>query len=597
MADRLQPLYALLVIDNFEQVVEAAGALANLLGQCPEIKCLVTSRCALRLRGEHEHVLLPLPLPPPGIGGVSELMRFPSVELFTQRVQAVIPGWALNEDNGGAVAEVCRRLDGLPLALELAAARTKILSPAALLERLRGQLTVLSRGPRDSDDRHQTLQAALDWSYELLDAAPAYLFSQLSVFAGGWTLETMTQVCDSGSEIDTLDAFAALVDNSLVWRIGHPEAIRFAFPVTIREHAAEKLRGIGEADVISRRHLAWCMNLADTAAAELTGVSQQSWLQVLAEEHDNLRAALEFAITARESAAAHRLAGALWRYWEINGHLAEGRRWLALVLELTGPVPAAVRARAFKAAGNLARDQCDYSAAIEYHRRAHAIFTQARDAAGIAAVLNNMGAVELDRGDVQAAITNFEASLERFTELHDQWGVALVLGNLAQALRTNTDLARAESIARRSIQEFEALGDAQGTARSLATLGLILGRNGQPEEGLWLHARAVVLRMQADDRAGVARSLENIAWCQVKLGDAATAAWLLGHAERLREAVDVPLSDDDRVEHDETVAQLREALEEDERTALWSAGRDAPLTQALVRIQIRPERVAGDHEL
>ena len=596
VADRLRPLRTLLLIDNFEQVVDAADVLSTLLGQCPEIKCLVTSRCALRLRGEHEHVLLPLQLPPAGIEGASALLRFASVELFTQRVQAVMPGWALSEDNGKVVAEVCRRLDGLPLALELAAARTKVLSPTALLERLHGQLMVLSRGPRDSDDRHQTLQATLDWSYELLDAASARLFRQLSVFVGGWTLDAMTCVCDGGSELDTLDALATLIDNSLVWRVGPPEAVRFAFPVTIREYAAEMLRRGGEDDVVSRRHLRWCLDLAETAAAELTAASQQSWFRVLTDEHDNLRAALEYAITTRESEAAHRLAGALWRYWEINGHLAEGRRWLAQVLDLTGSAPAAVRARAFKAAGNLARDQGDFSTAIEFHRRAHALFMEAGDAAGIAAAFNNMGAVELDRGDVQAAIAHFESSLEHFTGLNDQWGMALVLGNLAHARRTNAEHERAERTARESVQKFEALGDEQGTARSLTTLGLILGRSGRPDEALSLHSRAVALQMQVDDRAGVARSLESIAWCQAKLGEPSGAAWLLGHAGRLRETVDVPLSADDRVEYDETVAYLQSALDGDERAELWSAGRHAPLTEALARIQIRQERVAGDHE-
>jgi predicted ATPase/transcriptional regulator with XRE-family HTH domain len=594
VANRLRTLRALLVIDNFEQVVEAADALSVLLGHCLAIKCLVTSRCALRLRAEHEYALLPLSLPPVGMNSAAELMRFPSVELFTERVQTVLPGWVLNESNAGAVGEVCRRLDGLPLALELAAARTKILSPAALLERLRGRLTLLSRGTRDSEDRHRTLQAALDWSYELLEPAPERLFRQLSVFAGGWTLDAMTQVCDSGSEIDTLDAFASLVDNSLVWRVGQPEAVRFVFPVTIRDYAAEKLRDEDEADVVSRRHLAWCLDLAETAAAELTGASQQSWLRALSDEHANLQAALEYAIKTRESGAAHRLAGALWRYWEINGHLAEGRRWLAQVLELTGPTPAAVRARAFKAAGNLARDQSDFSTAIESHRRAHALFTEAGDAAGVAAVLNNMGAVELDRGDIQAAINHFESSLKHFAELNDQWGMALVLGNLAHARRTNTEYERAERIARESVRQFEALGDEQGTARSLSTLGLILGRNGQPDEGLKLHARAVALQMQVDDRAGVARSLESVAWCRARLGDPSGAAWLLGHAGKLRETVDVPLNADDRVEYDETVAYLQSALDADERAELWSAGRDAPLTEALARIQIWPERVAGD---
>jgi len=597
VADRLRPLRALLLIDNFEQVVEAADVLSTLLGRCPEIKCLVTSRCALRLRGEHEHVLPPLPLPPTAAGRASDLMRFPSVELFAQRVQAVLPDWVLNEDNAGEVAEVCRRLDGLPLALELAAARMKILSPTALLERLASQHELLSRGPRDSDDRHQTLQATLDWSYDLLDTSSARLFLQLSVFADGWTLDAMTQVCDGGSEIEMLDALATLIDNSLVWRVAQPAATRFALPVIIRDYAAGKLRQAGNAEIISRRHLAWCLDLAETASAELTAASQQSWMQVLTDEHANLRGALEYAITARESAAAHRLAGALWRYWEINGHLAEGRRWLIQVLALTEPAPVAARAHAFKAAGNLARDHGDFSAAIGFHRRALALFDEAGDSAGIAAVLNNIGTVELDRRHVRAAVAHFESSLERYTELKDEWGMALVLGNLAGALRTSTEHARAERIARESIRMFEGLGDAQGAARSLTALGQILGRSGQLGESLRLYMRAVALRRQVDDRAGIARSLEDIAWCQVKLGDAPAAAWLLGHAEGLREAVDVPLSADDRVEYDETVAQLQSDLEPGQRAALWSAGRNASLAETLSRVQIQHQRVADDHEI
>jgi len=597
MAGRLRPLRALLLIDNFEQVVDAAGVVSDLLGTCPAIKCLVTSRCALRLKGENEHVLLPLRLPPAAAGDVADLMRFPSVELFTQRVQAVLPDWALDEDNARAVAGICRRLDGLPLALELAATRMKILTPAALLERLGSQHELMSGGTRDSDDRHRTLQATLDWSYELLSPAAARLFLQLSVFADGWTLDAMTRVCETGSEIDALDALAALIDNSLVWRIDKPAAIRFVLPVTIREYAAGKLRQPGNAGAVADRHLAWCLDLAETAAAELTGASQQSWLQVLTDEHANLRAALEYAITARLPADAHRLAGALWRYWEINGHLAEGRRWLTQVLGLTGSAPAAVRALAFKAAGNLARDQGDFSAAIESHRRAHALFTEAGDDAGIAAVLNNIGTVELDRGDGPAAIAHFESSLERFTELNDEWGMALALGNLAHALRTTSEHARAERIARQSIRAFEALGDAQGAARSLTTLGLILGQSGQVTESLRLHARAVDLRMQADDRAGLARSFENIAWCQAKLGDVAAAAWLLGQAESLREAVDVPFSADDRVEYDETAAHLRSSLAAGERAALQAAGREAPLTEALFRVQVQYQQNASDHEV
>ncbi len=212
-------------------------------------------------------------------------------------------------------------------------------------------------------------------------------------------------------------------------------------------------------------------------------------------------------------------------------------------------------------------------------------------------MLNNLGAVELDLGHGPTAIAHFESSLERFTELNDQWGVALVLCNLAHAMRTTSKHARAEQTARRSVREFEALGDAQGTARSLTTLGLILGRSGRITEGLQLLARAADLRMQANDRAGLARSLENIAWCQAKLGDASAAAWLLGQAESLREAVDVPLSADDHVEYDETVTRLRSALDADERAALRTAGRAAPLTEALFRVHVQFQPDVPDHDI
>jgi predicted ATPase/transcriptional regulator with XRE-family HTH domain len=584
VVSRLGELRALVVADNFEQVVEAAGAIAMLLRACPAVKFLVTSRCVLRIKGEHEQQLAPLRPPAAGVSSPAELIAFPSVELFAQRAEAVLPGWELDEDAAPAVADICRRLDGLPLALELAAARLKILSPAALLERLGSQHDLLSRGTRDSDDRHRTLQATLDWSYQLLDAATAELFPRLSVFAGGWTLDGLVAVCGAGDEAQVLDALATLIDNSLVWRVSKPAATRFTLPLTIRDYAAARLRADGGYEAAAARHLDWCLGLAEAAEAGLSGASQQSWLRSLADEHANLAAALEYAIAVRQPDAAHRLAGALWRYWEISGHYDEGRQWLRRVLELPPPASPAVQGRAFKAAGNLARDQGDLEAAMEYHRRAHALFTQAADRAGVAAVLNNMGAIELDKGDTGAAVSHFEASLACFTELDDQWGAARALGNLAHALRTSTQYARAEHYARMSLEAFEGMGDADGTARSLTTLALILGRLERHDEAIELHGRAAVLRAESGDHTGLARSLENIAWSDAKRGDAPAAAWLLGHAELLRAEVGVTHSEDDRIEYDEVTAQLRDELDPEALSALRSAGHDAPLSAVLDRI-------------
>jgi predicted ATPase/transcriptional regulator with XRE-family HTH domain len=416
VAARLRPLRALLLIDNFEQVVEAAGVLSGLLAMCPDIKFLVTSRCVLRIKGEHEQVLAPLPSPA-------------AVELFSRLAAAAVPGWALDDATAPVVGEICRRLDGLPLALELAAARLKILSPSEVLDRLGGQHELLSRGTRDSGDRHRTLRATLDWSYDLLEPAAARLFPQLTVFAGGWTLDSLVEVCDVGAEAETIDALATLIDNSLVWRVSGPAGVRFTLPVTIREYAAARLRGDGDGDgedegdggydAVAHRLVGWCLRLAEEAEAGLSGDGHQASLRTLADEHANLAAALDHAIAARDASAAHRLAAALWRYWEINGHVVEGRQWLARVLGLDGTVPPAVKAAAFKAAGNLARDQGDRMAATGFHRQAHELFAAAGDSKGVAAVLNNMSAIELDAGGTDAAVSHFEASLETFRAADD----------------------------------------------------------------------------------------------------------------------------------------------------------------------------------
>jgi predicted ATPase/transcriptional regulator with XRE-family HTH domain len=588
VAARLRPLRALLLIDNFEQVVEAAGVLSRLLAMCPDIKFLVTSRCVLRIKGEHEQVLAPLP-------------SSAAVELFSRLAVAAVPGWMLDDATAPVVGEICRRLDGLPLALELAAARLKILSPSEVLDRLGGQHELLSRGTRDSGDRHRTLRATLDWSYDLLEPAAAQLFPQLAVFAGGWTLDSLVEVCDVGAEAETIDALATLIDNSLVWRVSGPAGVRFTLPVTIREYAAARLRSDGDGgdegdggyDAVADRLVGWCLRLAEEAEAGLSGDGHQAWLRTLADEHANLAAALDHAIAAGDASAAHRLAAALWRYWEINGHVVEGRQWLARVLGLDGTVPPPVKAAAFKAAGNLARDQGDRTAAMGFHRQAHELFAAAGDSKGVAAVLNNMGAIELDAGDTDAAVSHFEASLEAFRAVEDQWGVARVLGNIAHALRAADGAgqqARAEQYARTSVQAFERLGDTDGTARGLTTLALILGRTGDHAAGVRLHARAAALRAQAGDTTGLARSLEDIAWSAERLGRAADAAWLLGHAEALREHTGVSHSADDGLEYDEVVARLGAELGPDTLTALRSAGRDATVTEVLARIEEWRER-------
>ncbi len=587
VAARLAGAHALLLVDNFEQVVEAATVVSGLLASCPQVKLLVTSRRRLRVNGEHEYPLAPLALPPAASAGLDELRGIPSVQLLTERIKAVLPGWTMSDGDAAAVAGICCRLDGLPLALELAAARAKVLRPAELLTRLGARPGLLSLGSRDADDRHRTLGATLDWSYQLLDDRAARLLPQLSVFAGGWTLDAMTGVCDLGDEIEALDALATLIDNSLVWRAERRGGIRFMLPVTIGDYAAQLLSAAGTAAAVRQRHLEWCLSLAESAAPELTGSRQGDWVRLLGDEHANLRSALDHAIGSGDAALAHRLAVALWRYWEITGQLAEGRHWLARVLALTGHVPLVTRAHAIKADGNLARDQGDLDGAMILHRRALAMFDQAGGDADIASALNSIGNVHSERGESESAIACYEATLDHVARAGDPWLEALVLNNLALALNFAGQRSRAEGMARQSLAAFERLSDDRGMARAIETLALIQTGTGDFTRSLSLHWQAAVMFSGVGDRSGVARAVDGAAVASAALGDAAGAAWLLGHADALHEQVGEQLSSYELEAREQAVAAISAALTPDQIAAARAAGRDAPPEELTRRMGAR----------
>ena len=574
-AATLAPLHALLLLDNFEHLIDAATVVSALLSSCPGVKFLVTSRRPLRINGEHEYPLAPLRLPATVGSEPDELGRVPSVQLLTDRIRAVLPGWTMSCGDAASVAQICRRLDGLPFALELAAARVKVLPPAALLARLGEGTDVLSLGSRDAADRHQTLRATLDWSYRLLDAPAAGLLPQLAVFADGWTLDALTGVCDIGNEIEALDALASLVDNSLVWRAERASGIRFLLPVTVRDYAGELLAAGGTAAAVARRHLDWYLQLAESAASELTGSNQVAWLRLLDDEHANVRAALDHAIMAGQSTTAHRLAAGLWRYWEISGQLAEGRTWLARLLALAGPVAPLVLARTLKADGNLARDQGDFAAALASHQRALALFEQAGSDADIAGTLINIGNVHADRGEDPEAIGCYQASLRYLSRADDPWLEALVLNNLALAMNNAGQRDQAEETARRGMAAIRRLGDSRGMARVTLTLAMILNRASRFTESLPLLREAAIAFSEIGDRAGISRAVEGIARASAALGDPAGAAWLLGRAESLREQVGEQPTVDEREAREQSIATIQSALQPQAIEAAWAAGRAA----------------------
>ncbi|MDQ4059139.1 MAG: adenylate/guanylate cyclase domain-containing protein, partial [Actinomycetota bacterium] len=394
--DHISSKELLLVLDNFEQVVEAGPTVEALLTTASELKVLVTSRIVLSLRGEQEYAVPPLE--PPDVDGLLDLQALQSIEsvrLFTDRAVAVSPRFQVTEKNAAAVAAITARLDGLPLAIELAATRAKVLTPEQMLPRLQECLAVLTSGPKNLPERQRTLRGAITWSHELLDPAERGLFARLSVFTGGWTLESAEAVCDpDGLGLDILDGLSSLVDQSLIRRSDSDDGDpRFSMLETIREFGQEQLTVGGERDLLHRRHAGHFLELAVEAESHLVAEDQGEWLDRCDREHANIRAALRWAIDAGEVERVQESAGALWRFWQQRGHQAEGRRWLDETLAMPSDKPSPARAKAMIGAGGLAWWQQDRDAARASYEGALAIERELGDPARIGEALYNLSFV------------------------------------------------------------------------------------------------------------------------------------------------------------------------------------------------------------
>src|SRR5258707_1194036 len=505
----------LLLLDNFEHLLPAAPTVAELLVMGPNLKILVTSRAALHLYGEHEFLVPPLGLPDPlCVPPVEDLPRYPAVALFVQRAVAAKPDFELNRENAAAVAEICARLDGLPLAIELAAARVKVLSPASLLARLASRLQLLTGGALDLPQRQQTLRAAMDWSYDLLNPAEQKLFRRLSVFVGGCNLEGVEAVCDTKGDLDLdlLDGMASMVDKSLAQQVEHVKGeSRFVMLETIREYALEKLQASGEESSTKRAHAAYCLVLAEEEATEQSGTEGSEWLQRFASEHDNFRAALEWLTETGDAEWGLRLGTALFRYWEIREYLAEGRDRLGRLLKLTGAAaPTKLRMRAIFAAGVLAGEQGDYASAEALINESQDIAHQLGDKTGIAVSLNALAVFARDRGDVATAQMLFETSLGLWRELGDEKAVARALSNLANVLKLQGDYERARSLYEECLAIFRGLGDRTGVAWSLNYQGDVARDQGDSAAAQALYEQGLVIFRELGDRWGIAGTLADL---------------------------------------------------------------------------------------
>lgn len=468
----------LLLLDNFEHLRDATGTVAELLRAAPDIHVLVTSRVALRLSGESEYPVPPLELPRlTPLPSVTTLGTNPAVALFVARARAVRPDWSLDAESATPIAQLCHRLEGIPLAIELAAARSKLFSPRALLARLDQRFAVLKGGARDLPVRQQSLQAALDWSYELLTPEQRRLLRRAAVFARSFTLEAAAAVCDADHTvgIDVADGLEALLDQSLLQSTTAANGdTRFSMLDTIREYALARLHReeaqTAMPQVLRRQHALYFVQLAEAAEPSLRGAKQAEGLRQLEAEHDNLRAALAWCVESREGELGWSLAGALWEFWLVHGHLSEARKWLEAVLAIPGTAGPA-KAKALCGAGVMARFQGDFVAARSRLAESETLWRVTGNAWGLANALTYLGTTERYVGDPQSGRTHLDESLILWRRLGDRWGLALALSARAGLANDEGDYHRARAFREESLQLYRATGDHEGEARALIGLG------------------------------------------------------------------------------------------------------------------------------
>ncbi|MBA2450600.1 MAG: tetratricopeptide repeat protein [Chloroflexi bacterium] len=625
LKDYLRHRAVLLVLDNFEQVLGAAPLVAELLSAGPALKLLVTSRAVLHVYGEHDCPVLPLALPCRNpLPSVERLSQYAAVRLFIERAQAAKPEFAISNENAPAVAEICYRLDGLPLVIELAAARIRLLSPQAMLGRLERRLPWLTGGAQNLPARQQTLRDAIAWSYDLLSGDEQRLFRRLGAFVGGCTLETTEAVCSAAGEleIDVLEGVASLVDKSLLRQHEEGPESRFLMLETIREYALEQLERSGEAAATRRRHAEYYLALAEHAAPELHRAQQVAWLDRLDREHDNLRAALGWSRQSGEGELGLRLAGALGWFWSVRGYWTEGRGWLEAALAPAGPSRRArARADALWGAGLLAWHQGERAAARAQLEESLEIWRELGDPSGVAYTLGLLGLVSWSEGDETAGRLLFEESLAIRRDVGETWGVALALGVLGRMALHQGDYAAASSRLEESMTIRHEVGDKWVIAQNLNSLGDLARLGGDYERARALYEESLALSRQLRTKATIASLLHNLGYvtsvqgdqrwaaalfeealalfrelgdtpgmaeCLAGLAGVAAAegrleraAQLFGAAEGVLDAAGARMSATNRADYARNLATARALLDEEGFAATWAEGRAMPLEQAV----------------
>jgi predicted ATPase/class 3 adenylate cyclase len=592
LTDYLKPKTLLLILDNCEHLVETCAQLADtLLRSCPRIKLLVTSREALNIAGETTYRIPSLVQPDPKalpIAGkelVSVLAEYDAVRLFVERARAHRSDFALHRQNGPAVAEVCSRLDGIPLAIELAAARVKVLTAEQIAARLDDRFKLLTGGNRTALPRQQTLRALIDWSYDLLSEQEQVLLRRLSVFTGGWTLESAEQVC-AGKDIEAwqvLDALTALVDKSLVIFEERAEgAGRYRLLETIRQYSLERLSDTEEETLLRNRHRDFFLALAERAEPQLIGPEEGTWLARLEAEHENLRVVLERCRTVEDSAEAGlRLAAALWRFWDVRGYFSEGRREMEDFLGRCGEAPASLRARSHNITGMLSDMQGDYGSARHHYGQSVALWQEASDELRMSAALNNLAVTARKEGSLQEARATHERALAIRRKLGRKSYIAASLGNLGIVMRDLGDYETARTLLEESLQMNRELEERSVLAHMIGYLGTIAWHQGDYAKARLCFAEGLTSSVDLNYRLGIMQHLEGFARIAAVQAQPIKAARLWGAAEVLSQAIEAPIPASERAEYERNIAIVRTALGEEAFAAAWTEGRAMTVEQAI----------------
>ena len=577
---------ALLILDNCEHLIKGCAQLADrLLSACANLKVLATSREILGLTGESVWHVPGLSLPEQEQNSqIDLLMQSESISLFVERATAVNSGFALTERNARFIAQICQRLDGIPLAIELAAARVKVLPVEKIAARLNDRFDLLTSGSRTAFPRHQTLRAAIDWSYDLLPEKEQTLFCRLAVFAGGWNLEAAQAVCSSAGieEYEILDLLTFLVDKSLVIVQRQENKARFQMLETIREYALRKLPELPEA---RDRHLNFYMQLVEEIEPGLHGVEQALWLNRLELEHDNIRAALDWSLAGGALESGLRLAGALWLFWDIHGYHLEGRIWLDRLLATSTslmPAPSTPAwARILYVAGHLRQRQGDFEQARRHYTASLSVYQELEDKKQVAAVLRGLGEVAQDEGDQAAAKNYYEQSLVLCRSLGDVKGSSIALGHLAILALLQNDYEQAERLCYEALVMGRERGNSRATAIALTTLGFASWGQGKLKLAEMQFTEALALQAGFPDKRVAQYSLMGVALVALARNQPVRAARLLGAADSQRERIGTPLPPSQRHQYDALVDSIRAQLDKATFAATWAEGRAMTLEQAI----------------